>query len=285
MATIYVPGGRRSSATTVQTQVPRGTSVSLNPAQATAPAVPSAAQILGVLPTQSGRAGSMGSGNGSIATAGASSISPRQVAGLGTLLGSVGTLTKDSDLSKAGAGIGIASGIANAKNPTDFGMAVAPAVAAKLGVPGGVVGLGVGAAKGDVGMMATGALALANPYLAAVNALAGLFNLPTVGTMVNNALAPSAVPGTGLQAPAQDAGLEGAISSELNSVPAPTSGGSINSGGSYNFGSFGNRSDMGGGTGIGGSSGYGLGLGSSFGSSLGSGIGSGFGSSNAGGDE
>lgn len=189
MATINmnVGGARRGTAPQFQITSPQGTAVSNilaaftnQPPAKPAPAVPQQSTSQPSQPIRSGNRDASLSNMGNYA----GTSNPLQAV---KALQAMAMLSGDMEAAKLAGQIGAVGQIANANTPGQVAMAVAPTIANSLGIPGGVLGLGAAAVKGDIGMGVNSALNLANPMLGAANALFGLITGTTVGSAVNNA--------------------------------------------------------------------------------------------------
>ena len=203
---IYGGGTRRSAAPTVFQIAPSGTGAatanSLLSAFSQAPAGASTVPSRGrYAETPTLNFGSSGFGEGTGATSGSSASqggSLNQAIGafgtLGSLAANLGFLGRDIDLMEFGSNLGKGASVANAVANPSFAT-VAPLGLSMLGVSaplaGAVLGYGrselpnvPGGVPGAVGGFAQGMLSVASPPLGALNAMLGMFGLPTIQSTV-----------------------------------------------------------------------------------------------------
>lgn len=193
MATIMTGGARRSAAPTYQQVAPvRAQALNLDPellrkqiAQAEEQAVGSPNQQ-GSLAESFARGTSTLSGQGGNVSfgGGASPGMAGNVQAVGQGLSALGTLASNPTLSQFGGMLGLGGALGQAKTPGQaLGTMAGPALSI-AGVPGGLVGFGASALQGNVPGMINSTLSLANPGLAAINALSGLLGIGTIGDAV-----------------------------------------------------------------------------------------------------
>lgn len=191
---IYAGGGRRSAA---PTYTPRAALTSgaivqddelirqlvqaFQPAAA-APvtAIPSVSELFGqgsnVIDVSGGGDGVSATGDGT-----SGGISPGTVGAIGTGLSALGTIGNNAGLGQIGGMMGLAGAMSSAQsNEAALGI-MGQAALGMMGVPG--VGLAANAITGNVPGMVNAALAVANPGLAAVNAISGLLGIGTLGSL------------------------------------------------------------------------------------------------------
>lgn len=110
------------------------------------------------------------------------------VRAVGTGLSALGTLAGDPTMSQIGGMLGLGGALGQAKSPTQALATMAGPALGMLGVPAGAIGLGAAALQGNVPGMINSAISLANPTLAAINALGSVLGFGTVGSFVNSGL-------------------------------------------------------------------------------------------------
>lgn len=195
MATIMAGGARRSAAPTYDRVGPRQ-SMALN----TDPEV-LRRQIFGeqavAAPTQQGslsesfaRGTSTLSGQGGNVSFGGTAAPGMagNARAVGAGLSALGSLAGDPTMSQIGGMLGLGGALGQAKSPTQALATMAGPALGMMGVPSGAVGLGAAALQGNVPGMINSAISLANPTLAAINALGSVLGFGTVGSFVNSGL-------------------------------------------------------------------------------------------------
>jgi len=195
---IYGGGTRRSAAPTVFQIAPSGTGAatanSLLSAFSRAPAgastVPSNVSRGGFteFPSSGFSSGSTNRGD-NVATAQTGNVNQGigTLGALGSMVANLGFLGRDAELAQFGANVGKAATVANAvANPSvaNFAPIAMQAFNVSPAIGGAVMGYGRSGVPGAVGGFAQGMLALASPPAAAVNALMGMFGLPTIQSTV-----------------------------------------------------------------------------------------------------
>lgn len=188
MATIVAPGSRRSVApqityTTPQTSQAQVVQQILQQMQSTQQ--PQTTVRSGTVQPRTGVPIQAGSQNGGISFGGTPGINGRDVSQFGGIVGTLGSLAGDADAANVGGVLGTIGNVASARTPQDAAMAAAPAIGSMLGAPGSLVSAGLGVATGDISRTVN-ALLSGIPSLGMVNALAGMFGLGTVGSVVRD---------------------------------------------------------------------------------------------------
>lgn len=201
MATIMAGGARRSAAPTYQAYNPRQ-ALALNEDpdllrqqifEQANPVAPVGAPVASV-----GKAGGLGSfaesfgrgtntlsGQGANASfGGAPGVSAGTVGRVGAGLSALGSLTGNADAAQLGGMLGLGGALGSAKSPTQALGVMAGPVASMMGVPAGAIGVGMGLMEGNISKTINSALSLANPALAAVNALSNVLGIGTLGGAV-----------------------------------------------------------------------------------------------------
>lgn len=161
-------------------------------AVASATATPSISELLG---QGSSVIDMSGGGDGASATSDGTSggISPGTVGAIGTGLSALGTLGGNSSLGALGGMMGLAGAMGNApSNEAALGI-MGQAALGMMGVPG--VGLASNAITGNVPGMVNAAISMANPAIGAVNAIAGLLGIGTLGGLFGGGPSEAGTPG------------------------------------------------------------------------------------------
>jgi hypothetical protein len=194
MATIMTGGARRSAAPAYQQAVPvRAQALNLDPELLRKQIAQQAEEQAVGLPNQQGslaesfaRGTSTLSGQGGNVSFGGSA-SPgmaKNVQAVGQGVSALGTLAGNPTMSQFGGMLGLGGALGQATTPGQaLGVMAGPALS-MMGVPTGAIGLGASALQGNVPGMINSALSLANPGLAALNALGGLLGIGTIGGAV-----------------------------------------------------------------------------------------------------
>jgi hypothetical protein len=295
MATIMAGGARRSAAPTYQATNPRQ-ALALNEDpdllrrqifEQPLAAAPSKAGGLGSMSEAFGRGTNTLSGQGANASFGGTpGVNASTVGRVGAGLSALGSLTGNADAAQLGGMLGLGGALGSAKSPTQALGVMAGPVASMMGVPAGAIGVGMGLMEGSISKTINSALSLANPALAAANALSNVLGIGTVGGAVakgvqNYSLGANVDPSLGMVGAYQ---VGSAINADpdpigaLISAKSPAASGSSSGtsfgggygvqGGSLGNLSYGNRNTGSGGRGFGG---YGGGIGQSGGNASGMG--------------
>lgn len=194
-----------------------------------------------------GQSGTSGQGGYSAGTGTGSPGAAAAARGIGKGLSALGALTGNPDAATVGGLTGFAGNVAD-MNPSQALSAFGTLGANVAGVPGGAISLGRAAMTGDVAMAIDGALSLANPAFGAVNAVAGMLGLGTLGAFVDGVISrangtggwngygsdtgPNSAYGGALSGPAAGPGL-------TNGMPGSSSVGGYSSSGPGSPGGFG----------------------------------------------
>lgn len=104
------------------------------------------------------------------------------VRAVGTGLSALGSLAGDPTMSQIGGMLGLGGALGEAKSPTQALATMAGPALGMMGAPAGAIGLGAAALQGNVPGMINSAISLANPTLAAINALGSVMGFGTVGS-------------------------------------------------------------------------------------------------------
>jgi len=195
MATIMAGGARRSAAPTYQAYNPRQALAlnedpdllrqqifeQANPVAAPVAAV-SKAGGLGSLSESFGRGTNTLSGQGANASFGGTpGVNAGTVGRVGAGLSALGSLTGNADAAQLGGMLGLGGALGSARTPQQALGVMAGPVASMMGVPAGALGVGMGLMQGDISKTINSALSLANPALAAANALSNVLGIGTLG--------------------------------------------------------------------------------------------------------
>ena len=162
-------------------------------AVATATSTPSISELLGQGSSVIDISGQGGPSMGAADSSADGGVSPGTVGAIGTGLSALGAISGNASLGQIGGMMGLGGALGNApSNEAALGI-MGQAALGMMGVPG--VGLASNAITGNVPGMVNAAISMANPAIGAVNALAGLLGIGTLGGLFGGGPSEAGTPG------------------------------------------------------------------------------------------
>jgi len=106
------------------------------------------------------------------------------IGNIGRVSSALGTIAGNADASMAGGVLGLAGNLSKSKTDQQaLGSFVGPALSL-AGAPTGAIGIASGLLNGNTSLAINSTLSLANPVLGALNGIASLFGVPTLGEVL-----------------------------------------------------------------------------------------------------